>query len=335
MIEIANRLIGNNNEVFIIAEAGSNFGGDLGQAKELIDVAVEAGADAVKFQSYDGDSLVNKSDSAYEILNKYSLPKEWHFKLKDYCEQQGIIFCSSPFDEEKVEWLDEVDVSFYKVASGDLTYLPFIKKIAKKGKPIVLSTGMSTLGEVEEAVNTILENGNDQIILLHCVGKYPTEVKEVNLSVLNTLHQAFNLPVGFSDHTESTVIPAYAVSMGAKVIEKHFTLDRDLDTPDHSFALKPKELQEMVKNIRTAEDVKGTSIKRPTQSEKETSRISARRSIHAKSDIKSGEIITKEKIKFIRPAKGLAPKMINDILEKKAKNKIKAGEPIKLNNINW
>ena len=324
-----------SSKTFIIAEAGSNHGGNYEQAKELVDVAVEAGADAVKFQSYEGESLVASDHGAYDVLDKYGLPYEWHQKLEDYCDSKGIIFCSSPFDYEKLDWLEEVDVPFIKVASGDLTYLPFIKKIAELGKPIVMSTGMATLGEVEESVNLIKAQGNEQIILLHCVGKYPTETDDANLNVMNTMKEALDLPVGFSDHTESTVIPAMAVSMGAKVIEKHFTLDKELDTPDHSFALSPNELKEMISNIRLAEDIKGSKLKRPTQSEIESSRVTARRSIHTKVAINKGEKITEDKLKVIRPAEGIEPAKLEEVLGCVVNKDLPAEATIKMSDIDW
>ncbi len=331
---IKDNLIG-GERTFVIAEAGSNHGGDFEQAKELVDVAVEAGADAVKFQSYEGDSLVSRDRDAHETLDKYGLPYEWHHELNEYCKEKDIIFCSSVFDYEKLNWLVEVDAPFIKVASGDLTYLPFLKEIAMTNKPIVLSTGMATLGEIEEAVQTITNENNEKLAILHCVGRYPTEEEEVNLRVLETLEKTFGFPVGFSDHTETPVIPAMAVSMGAKVIEKHFTLDKDLDTPDHSFALRPDELKEMVKLIRLAEDVKGSKYKEPTESEKETSRTSARRSIHSAKEVKEGEIISEDKVKVIRPAEGLAPKMMDDLLGNKAKVDIPAEKALELSDIDW
>ncbi len=325
----------NEGRTFIIAEAGSNFGGHLSQAKELIDVAVEAGADAVKFQSYEGDSLVGRNHPAHSILDKYSLPKEWHFELNEYCREKGILFCSTPFDSQRLAWLEEVGVEFHKIASGDLTYVQLVKEIAATGRPIILSTGMATLGEVETAINTIKQAGNDQIVLMHCVGSYPTEVNEVNLRSMQTLAHAFGLPVGFSDHTKNTVIPALAVAMGACVIEKHFTLERDLDTPDHSFALRPSELAEMVTNIRLAEAAMGSKEKRPTQSEVATSRIEGRRSLHAKVDIECGARITADTVRIIRPATGLAPEYCVDVIGKKALTFLRQGDPIRLHDIDW
>ncbi len=333
-IEIGKKKIG-NDETFIIVDVGSNHGGDLNQGKKLVDVAAEAGVDAVKFQSYDGDSLYTTKNSSHDLLEKYSIPKEWHFELDEYCKEKGVEFCSSVFDYERLEWLEEVGVPFHKIASGDITYLPFIEEIAKTGKPIILSTGTATLGEVEEAVNTILDAGNEQIVLLHCITRYPTEVEEANLAAMDTLEQAFNFQVGFSDHTESTVIPACAVSMGANVVEKHITLDENLDTPDHSFALKPDELKEMVNHIRTAEDIIGTGNKRPTEYEKERSRTTARRSIHTKEAIKEGETITENKVKIVRPAEGLPPKYLPKVLGKKASKDLEAEQTIDFDCLKW
>lgn len=334
-VKIGEKTIGKRSPCYIIADVGSNHGGKLEQAKDLVDVAAKAGVDAVKFQSYEGKSLVNKQHPAYKILNKYSLPKDWHFELNEYCSKKGLEFCSTAFDYERFEWLEEAGVSFHKIASGDITYLPFIEDISKTGKPIILSTGTATLGEVEEAVSTILDAKNEKIILLHCVSHYPTEVKEVNLSVMNTLEQAFKFPSGFSDHTESTMIPALAVAMGACVIEKHITLDKDLDTPDHFFALKPNELEDMVKNIRIAEDVRGTGEKQPTEFEKNKSRITARRSIYTKTAIEEGEVITEDKLKVVRPADGLPPKQLAIIIGKKAAKDLKPDEIVSYDCLKW
>ncbi len=334
-LKIGDKTIGRDNLCYIIAEIGSNHNGNLEIAKKLIDVAVESGASAVKFQSYEGDSLVTRGNPSHKILDKYSLSKEAHFKLNNYCSKKGIVFASTPFDFRRIEWLEKINVPFYKIASGDITYLPFIEKIARKGKPIVLSTGAATIGEVEEAIYTSWNTGNQQIVLLHCVSRYPTKIEEVNLSAMNTLEKTFKLPIGFSDHTKSTVIPALAVAMGACVIEKHITLDEDLGTPDHSFALKPSEFKEMVKNIRTAEESEGSSIKYPVQSEKETSRITARRSIYAKKSIKKGENITKDKIKVIRPAYGLPPKYLTQIIGKRALKDLEIDDPIIYGSLEW
>lgn len=334
-IEFDGRSIGNGHPCFIIAEIGSNHNGDLETAIKLIDVAVKAGADAVKFQSYEGNSLVTTVNPAHNILNKYSLTKELHVKLDEYCEKKGIVFASTPFDFERLNWLKELNVPFYKIASGDITYLPFIEKISKLGKPIILSTGTATIGEVETAIETIWNTGNKQIVLLHCVSRYPTKLEEANLSAMTTMQNAFQLPIGFSDHTESTLIPALAVSMGACVIEKHITLDEDLGTPDHSFALKPSEFKEMVDNIRIAEIVKGSGLKTPVGYEKETSRITARRSIHTSVPIKKDEKITADKLKVVRPAKGLHPKYIIEIIGKKANMDLDAETPLTLESVIW
>jgi N,N'-diacetyllegionaminate synthase len=334
-VKIEDRTIGNGHPCFIIAEIGSNHNGDLETAKKLIDVAVKAGADAVKFQSYEGNSLVTTENPSHKILNKYSLTKELHVKLNEYCKKKGIIFASTPFDFERLNWLKKLNIPFYKIASGDITYLTFIKEISKLGKPIILSTGTATLGEVEEAIKIIWNTGNKQVVLLHCVSRYPTKIEEVNLSAMNTMQNAFKLPVGFSDHTKSTVIPALAVAMGACVIEKHITLNEDLGTPDHSFALKPSEFKEMMDNIRIAEIANGSGLKTPVGYEKQTSRTTARRSIYTRVPIKKGETITEEKLKIVRPAKGLHPKYTIEILGKKANMDLDAEKPITFESVKW
>lgn len=333
--KVGDKLLGLDERCFIIAEAGSNHGGDLTQAKELVDIAVDAQVDCIKFQSYEGASLFPETHPSHKTLDRYRMLEEWHSELHKYCMDRGIIFSSTAFDYKRLQWLSDIGVPFYKVASGDITYLDFIKEIAYKGKPIFLSTGMSTLGEVEEAVDTILSTGNDQIVLLHCVGRYPAKEEEVNLKALETLRHAFGLPVGFSDHTVSTVIPALAVCYGATVIEKHFTLDRNLETPDHPFALRPDQLREMVMNIRTAEAARGNGRKIPTESEKSTSRINARRAIYASTWVKRGEILTKEKLKVVRPGKGLAPKYLDSVIGKRAAKELRPDEPLDFGSVLW
>lgn len=326
MINIGNRYIGRKYSTFIIAEAGVNHNGDIEVAKRLIDVAVETGADAVKFQTFNVDDLVTKNapkakyqqettdekESQYKMLKKLELSKEEHLILKEYCQQKNIIFMSTPFDFSSVDLLEEIGIQAFKVGSGDLTNLPLLEYIAQKNKPIILSTGMSNLGEVEEAVNTILDTGNKDLILLHCVSNYPTEFKDVNLRAIQTLGNAFKLPVGYSDHTPGIEIPIAAVAMGAKVIEKHFTLDKNMEGPDHKASLNPEELKEMVKSIRNVEKSLGDGIKRCMDSEKDTRKV-ARRSLVAKRDLKAGEVLTEDNIGIKRPGTGIKPKYYNKI----------------------
>jgi len=261
--KIGDKLIGEEEPCFIIAEAGVNHNGSIELAKKLIDAAKDAGADAVKFQTFKTENVVVKDaqkaeyqkettgeGSQYEMIKKLELTEEDFRELADYAKEKDIMFLSSPFDKESVDLLNELDVPAFKVGSGEITNLPLLRYIAKKEKPIILSTGMSTLGEIEEALDVIRSEGVEDIILLHCVSNYPARIEDVNLRALGTLKQAFKLPVGFSDHTLGITAPIAAVALGACVIEKHFTLDRNLPGPDHKASLEPEELKEMAKAIR-------------------------------------------------------------------------------------
>lgn len=338
-IKIENKCIGEGEPVFIIAEAGVNHNGDIELAKKLVDIAVEAGADAIKFQTFKVENVVtkkapkaeyqvkntNSNESQYDMIKKLELTEEEFVELYNYARKKGIIFLSTPFDFESADFLDKLEVPAFKVSSTDLTNLPFLEYVAKKGKPIILSTGMGTLGEIEDAVNTIKNVGNEDIILLHCITSYPAKFESLNLRAIQTLKEAFKLPVGFSDHSLGIYAPIAAVALGAVVIEKHFTLDKNLPGPDHNASLSPEELKEMIKAIRALEKALGDGIKKPTPEEEEIKKI-ARRSIVAKVDIPKGAVITKEMITFKRPGKGLSPKYYRYIIGKKARRNIKADE---------
>jgi len=298
--KIGDELIGEEEPCFIIAEAGVNHNGSVELAKKLIDAAKDAGADAVKFQTFKAESVVVKDaqkaeyqkettgeGSQYVMIKKLELAEEDFRELADYAEKKDIMFLSSPFDKDSVDLLHELDVPAFKVGSGEITNLPLLRYIAKKGKPIILSTGMSTLGEIEEALDVIRSEGVEDIILLHCVSNYPARIEDVNLRAMGTLKQAFKLPVGFSDHTLGITAPIAAVALGACVIEKHFTLDRNLPGPDHRASLEPDELKEMVKAIREVEKALGNGIKKPTKEEEKIKKV-AGRSIVAKVDISKG-----------------------------------------------
>jgi len=333
------------NRCFIIAEAGVNHNGDINIAKKLVDKAKEAGVDAIKFQTFRAENLVTKEapkaeyqkettgdGSQFEMLKKLELSLEDHIILKKYCEEKGIMFISTPFDFESVDLLEKTDVSLYKVSSGDLTNLPLLSYIANKNKPIILSTGMANLGEVEEAVETISKAGNDRTILLHCTSNYPTAYEEVNLRAMLTMKEAFKLPVGYSDHTIGIEIPIAAVALGAKVIEKHFTLDRNMKGPDHRASIEPDELKIMVRSIRNIELAMGDGIKRCNKSEENTKSV-ARKSIVANRNINKDEIITINDVSFKRPEQGLKPKYIDLIIGKKARRNIYRDEFITFEDI--
>nr|WP_027624881.1 N-acetylneuraminate synthase [Clostridium lundense] len=333
------------NKAFIIAEAGVNHNGDINIAKQLVDKAVEAGVDAIKFQTFKTESLVVKnapkaeyqkettgSGNQYDMLKKLELSYEKHIILKKYCEEKGLMFISTPFDFESVDLLEKLDIPLYKISSGDLTNIPLLKYISKLNKPIILSTGMGNLGEVEIAVNVIKESGNENITLLHCTSNYPTDYEDVNLNAMITLKNAFKLPIGYSDHTVGIEIPIAAVTMGAKVIEKHFTLDKKMEGPDHRASLDPQELKHMVAGIRNIEKAFGDGIKKCNSNEKNTRKV-ARKSIVASKFIKLGDELSYNNITFKRPGVGLSPIYVDEIIGKKALNNIEEDSFITLNNV--
>lgn len=340
-IQIADKVVGEGSPCFIIAEAGVNHNGDINLAKRLIDVAVEAGADAVKFQTFHAENVVTSTadkaeyqksttsadETQYEMIKKLELPDECFKDLSDYAKKCGIIFLSTPFDEESVDLLDQIGVPAYKIPSGEITNCPLLKKIAKKIKPVILSTGMSTLGEVEEAFNYLKKNGVRNIILLHCTTSYPAPPHSVNLRAMKALQCAFSVPVGYSDHTEGITIPIAAVALGASVIEKHFTLDRTLPGPDHLASLEPDELKAMVKAIRDVELAAGDGVKKPDRKEEEIKKI-ARKSIVAKFDIPVGSFLTKDVLAIKRPGNGIESRYLESLFQKRVKVPIKKDEVI-------
>jgi len=333
------------SKVFIIAEAGVNHNGRLDLAYQLIDVAKEVGADAVKFQTFKSENVVSKladkakyqkkttgSDkSQLEMIKKLELSFEDFVKLKKYCDKKEIMFLSTPFDHQSIDFLYDL-VDIYKIPSGEIINYPYLKHIATKNKPIIMSTGMANLGEVEEAINTIRSvNSKAKISLLHCTTNYPTPYEEVNLKAMQTLAAACKLPVGYSDHTLGIEVPVAAVAMGAKIIEKHFTLDKKLPGPDHKASLEPGELKEMVKAIRNIEMALGDGIKKPNKSEIEIMKV-ARRSLIATRDIRAGEIIKESDIAIKRPGTGILPKFKEIIIEMKLINDIRQDEPFRWEN---
>lgn len=338
-VNVGNKFIDEGEPCFIIAEAGINHNGDINLAKKLIGAAKDARADAVKFQTFKAENVVIKNaekaeyqktvkeESQYGMLKKLELTEEDFEELADYAKEKDILFLSSPFDKESVDLLYELDVPAFKIGSGEITNFPLLRYVAKKEKPIILSTGMATLGEVEEALKVIRSEGVKDIILLHCVSNYPARIEDINLRAMETLKQAFKLPVGFSDHTLGITASMAAVAFGACVIEKHFTLDRNLPGPDHKASLEPDELKEMVKAIRDVEKSLGDGIKRPTKDEEEIKRV-ARRSIVAKVDIPEGAIITEEMLDIKRPETGIPPKYMERIVGRKAKENIKKDKSI-------
>jgi N-acetylneuraminate synthase/N,N'-diacetyllegionaminate synthase len=340
-IKIDGKTVGKEYPCFIIAEAGVNHNSSVELAKKLITAAKDARADAVKFQTFKAENIVIKNaekaeyqkettgigESQYEMIKNLELSEDDFKKLADYANKKDILFLSSPFDKESVDLLDEMNVPAFKIASGEITNFPLLKHIAKKEKPIILSTGMSTLGEVEEALNVIRSEGDKDVILLHCVSNYPARREDVNLRAMKTLKQAFKLPVGFSDHTLGITASIVAVALGACIIEKHFTLDKNLPGPDHKASLEPDELKEMVNAIRDVEKALGDGIKRPTKEEEEIKKV-ARRSIVAKEDISKGTIITEDMLDVKRPGTGIEPKHLNLVIGRRTKGSIKKDELI-------
>ena len=337
-VQIANKLVGPQQPVFVIAEAGVNHNGNLNMARELIDVAAGAGADAVKFQTFQADQIAmpdapkaeyqlqttGADESQLEMLRRLELSADAHKELQSYANERGIIFLSTPFDEAAVDLLDELDVPAFKISSGDLTNSPLLEYVALKGKPVILSTGMSELSELIEAVSVLNSAGCENPILLHCVSNYPAEPAEVNLRAMQTIRAAFDVPVGFSDHTQGIDISLAAVAMGACVIEKHFTLDRTLPGPDHRASLEPEELRNLVQSIRRIESALGSGRKVPTASELETAKV-ARRSLVAAHDIPEGATLRRDMVVMRRPGTGLSPALLNSLLGRKTVREIALG----------
>lgn len=331
------------NKVFIIAEAGINHNGNIEIAKKLIDAAVIAGADAVKFQTFKAEKLVTQfavkakyqqkntssSESQFEMLKKLQLSTANYRELFLYCKQKNIIFMSTPFDEESADFLEKIGMKIFKIPSGEITNIYLLQHIAKKKKSIILSTGMADLGEIEKAVNWIYTiNSMADLTLLHCTSSYPAATEDVNLSAIKTMRKVFGLPVGYSDHTIGIEIPIAAVAIGATVIEKHFTLDKNMEGPDHKTSLEPPELKTMVKAIRNVEKAIGDGIKKITLSEKNTKEVS-RKSLTAKRNIKSGEVIKINDIDIKRPGTGISPEFKEIIAGMQVKKNIKVDSIIK------
>lgn len=321
------------HHTFIIAEAGVNHNGDLGLAKQLIDVAVEAGADAVKFQTFQADKLVTKEaqkadyqkqttaadESQYEMIKKLELDQNAHREIIAYCNFKEIMFLSTPFDLESVGMLNDFGMPIFKIPSGEITNLPYLRCIGNLGKDVILSTGMADLGEIEDALDVLLQAGvsREKITVLHATTDYPCRIDEVNLRAMQTIRAAFDIKVGYSDHTLGIAVPIAAVGMGASVIEKHFTLDRTMRGPDHKASLEPDELKAMVLAIRNVDQAMGHGIKKPTSSELPNI-MAARKSIVAACDIRKGDVLTEANLTTKRPGCGLDPMRWDELIGKKA-----------------
>jgi len=327
VIQIKDKVIAENSPTFIIAEAGVNHGGDMAVAKKLIELASDAGADAVKFQTFKSEKLILKNvkkapyqqkttsenEPQIEMLKKLEVSKEQNIELQRYCEKKNIIFLTTPFDESSLDDLDALELPAYKVASTDTTNLPFLKKIAKKGKPIFLSTGMTYLSEVQMALETIYEF-NKNVVLLQCTANYPIEDSEANLLVLNTFKNNFDVLLGYSDHTVGTGAAAFSIPMGAKVVEKHFTINKGFEGPDHRASLSPEELKDFVIIVRKVDAFMGTNIKKPNLSELMT-RNSLQKCLVAQCDIQKGELFSELNIVGKRTGGlGISPIYYQDLI---------------------
>lgn len=315
-------------KVFIIAEAGVNHNGSIELAKKLIEVAAESGADAVKFQTFKADKLASKNaqkaeyqkdttsknESQYDMLKKLELNVDIHKELIAYCKQKNILFLSTPFDHDSIELLNDLGLDIFKIPSGEITNLPYLKHIGKLGKKVILSTGMADIGEIEDALDILTSAGTkkENITVLHANTQYPTPMEDVNLKAMVTIGTTFDVAYGYSDHTLGIEVDIAAVALGASCIEKHFTLDKTMEGPDHKASLEPDELKAMVSAIRNIELALGSSIKKPSKSEIPNKAI-ARKSIVAKKAIKKGEILSEENLTIKRPGSGISPMRWDEI----------------------
>ncbi|HUJ90053.1 MAG TPA: N-acetylneuraminate synthase family protein [Syntrophorhabdales bacterium] len=319
---------------YIIADVGSNFNGSLDLARAYIDAGKEIGVDAVKFQTYRASTLLNalKPDgerwAAYDVVKKYELPWEWHQELFEHAKRVGVEFLSTPFDLEIVAELDRMGMQAFKIASGDLTFTLLLQTVGSFGKPVILSTGMADLEEIRTAVQTLRESGALEIALLHCVSNYPPRFEQVNLRAMKSMREAFGLQVGLSDHTPGNATALGAIALGASVIEKHITMDKQLGTPDAPFAMTIAQFETMVIEIRNLEKALGDGVKSPAEDER-PERIWARRGIYARTDVEAGKPLTLEDVKFVRPADGIAASDWEYFKGKKLKVRLPKDRPLR------
>lgn len=334
------------NNALIIAEAGVNHNGSLEIAKRLVDEASSAGVDIIKFQTFKAEKLVSKAakqaeyqkknigkgeETQYAMLKKLELSNEQHEELIAYCKSKNIRFFSTAFDMDSIDYLHSLDLGLWKIPSGEITNYPYLKKIASYKEPVILSTGMCELTDIENAINVLVGNGvsKDIITVLHCNTEYPTPMKDVNLKAMLEIKEKFGVKIGYSDHTEGIEVPIAAVALGATVIEKHFTLDRNMEGPDHKASLEPSELKVMVRSIRNIEQALGTGHKTISESERKNIEI-ARKSIVAAKDIKEGDIFTEDNITVKRPGNGISPMEWENVIGKVAKRNFQEEELIEL-----
>lgn len=323
----------------VIAEVGVNHNGEVETAKELIDKGAAAGADALKFQTFNPGAVVAEgaekasyqdraaSENQYEMLSELSLSEDQHRELAEYCTQKNVEYLSTPYDADSVDLLESLGVSRYKIASADIVNKPLLETVAATGKPIILSTGMADLGEIERTVTWLEENGCENLSLLHCVSNYPADPEQVNMRFMDTLATAFGAPVGFSDHTKGVHHAVMAASRGAVLVEKHFTLNRGMVGPDHFASIEPDELQTLVDYLADVTAAMGTTKRKITQRERQN-RQELRRSVHAARNLEAGEILTRADTEIVRPATGLSPWELETVLGEQVEDGIDAHAPI-------
>lgn len=335
----------NQGKTYVIAEMSANHAGSIDRAKEIIHAAKEAGADCVKIQTYTPDTMTIdcnnkyfqitdgtwKGENLYHLYEKAYTPWEWQADLKNEADKIGIDFLSTPFDKTSVDFLESIGMEFYKIASFELVDIPLIEYVASKGKPIIMSTGMGTLGEIDEAVEAIRRQGNNQIALLKCASAYPAITDDMNLKTMVNMAQTFGVSVGLSDHSMGALGAVTAVALGAQIIEKHFCISREIENPDSSFSMEPEEFKSMINDIRTVEKAVGKV--RYGVSNQEKDNISFRRSIFVVKDVKAGEVFTDENIRVIRPGDGIPPKYYDSVLGRVSTKDIKRGTPLNFNMI--
>jgi N,N'-diacetyllegionaminate synthase len=329
--------------VFVIAEAGVNHNGNLDLAKKLVVSAKESGANAVKFQTFKTSEIVSKSakkakyqrkqndntETQYDMLKKLELTYDDFLELRNYCKKVDIEFMSTAFDFDSIDFLKSLNMNTWKIPSGEITNLPYLIKIANLNKPVILSTGMSTMEDIKSAIKALKDNGSGELTVLHCTTDYPTSFKDVNLKAMNTINKEFDVKIGYSDHTKGIEVSIAAVALGATVIEKHFTLDRNMEGPDHKASLEPNELKSMVDSIRHIEMTLGNGIKQPTESEKKNM-VFARKSIIARKDIRKGELFGEDNLAVKRPGNGISPMKWFDVIGKVSPRDFKEDELIEL-----
>jgi N-acetylneuraminate synthase/N,N'-diacetyllegionaminate synthase len=336
---IGNRVIGSGHATYVIAEAGVNHNGDMELAQQLVDATAAAGADAVKFQTWVTEKLVlpeaamaeyqarntGVQESQFAMLKRLELSYPDFRRLKAYCDRRGVCFLSTPDEEDSADFLESLDVPAFKIGSGELTNLPYLAHLARKGRPLILSTGMGDLAEVRAAVQTIREHGDPPLVVLHCVSNYPTDPADCNLNAMTAMRRELGVPIGFSDHTVGLAVPLAAVTLGACLIEKHLTLDRSLPGPDHAVSATPDELRRLVEGIRAVEAARGDGVKAPRPSEMPTREL-VRKSLVARTPIRPGTRIEANMLRALRPASGISPAELGRVVGRRARRLIQAGE---------